>query len=97
MLGEIISVFSEANSFYKLGDGKDRRTGALENRGGEAGEERVVSGIISQGGGNQEELRKFCNRNETKRREPLQKGAGNGSKRYGKLKVQTPCPSPPTK
>ena len=34
----------------------------------------------------------FRNRDGTKRREPLWKGAGSGSKRYRKLKVQTPPP-----
>ena len=56
----------------------------------------------SKGGGNREKLRNisqyfliFCNRNLTKRRGPLGKGAGSGSRRYGKWEVKVPL-SPPT-
>ena len=36
----------------------------------------------------------FCNRKSTQR-EPLRKGAGTGSTRYGKQEIQAPYPPPP--
>ena len=38
----------------------------------------------------------FCNRKSTQRWEPLRKGAGTRSTRYGKQEIETPCPPPPT-
>ena len=55
----------------------------------------------SQKDGNQEKRRKnlqycvtFYNRNRTKRREHLRKGAGSGTKGYGRREFQTPCLPP---
>ena len=73
----------------------------------EAGEERAGSGSPEVAGtGRIENILQhfviFCNRNGTKRRESLQKGAGNGSKSYGKREkkirevgVSDPPPPPP--
>ena len=73
--------------------GMEQEGGSPGEKGREAGEGRRES----KSGGNREKLRKisqnfviFCSTNGTKRREPLRKGAGSGSKRYGKREVQTP-------
>ena len=82
----------------------DRGAGARENRGGRGtgGGRRKDGKRDSQSGGNREKRRKilqycvtFYNRHKTKRRETLRKGAGSGSKRYGRREFQTPL-SPPT-
>ena len=47
-----------------------------------------------------EKISEFCvtfhNSNRTKRREPLRKGAGSGSKRYERWEFQTPLSPPKT-
>ena len=67
----------------------------------EAGGERAGSGIPKVAG-TREKRRKisqycvtFCRRHRARRRELLRKGAGSGSKRYGRREFQTPL-SPPT-
>ena len=55
----------------------------------EAGEEGVGGGI-SKRGGSREKWKK-----STRRREPLQKGAGTGSVGCGRREVQSPLSPPP--
>ena len=61
----------------------------------EAGGERAGSGIPKSGGKPRERDKisrywvTFHNRNTTKRREPLRKGTGSGSKSYGRREFQT--------
>ena len=64
---------------------------------GSGGRRREGMKRESKGGGNRENLRKisqhfvkFCNRNGTKRRKPLQRSVGSGRKWYGKREIQTP-------
>ena len=74
--------------------------GARENRGREGyGRQEEKGGKRDfQIGENWEKRRKilqycvtFHNRNRTKRRKPLRKGAGSRSKRYRRQEFQTPC------
>ena len=77
--------------------------GEQGGRRGTGGGRRKGTKRDPQSGGNREKRRKisqycvtFHNRNRTKRREPLRKGAGSGSKRYGRREFQTPPVSPHT-
>ena len=72
--------------------------GTEPGRKGAGGRRREGGKWESQGGGNWEKLKKFHNillyRNGTKRREPLRKGARNGSKSCEEREFQTLAPSP---
>ena len=79
-----------------------REPGRIGGGRGTGGGRRKGGKRDSQSGGNREKRGKisqycvtFSNRNRTKRREPLRKGAGSGSNRYGRWEFQTPL-SPPT-
>ena len=71
----------------------DRGAGARENREREGGGEKAGSGIpkVARTGRKGEKILQYCitfyNRNRTKRQEPLQKGAGRESKRYGRREL----------
>lgn len=76
------------DSYYKWVGTEGREPGRKVAGGGN----REVRNLESQGGGNWKKLRKivqhfviFFNRNGTKWRKPLGKGAGSTSKRYGVL------------
>ena len=58
-----------------------------------AGEERLESEIPKVAGITRNFVI-FCSRNGTKKGEPLRKGAGTRSNRYGKREVQNPPCSP---
>ena len=79
------------------GGGGGREPGIMRGGRGTGGGRKKDGKRDSQSGGNREKRRKisqycvtFHNRNRTKRREPLRKGAGSGSKRYGRWEFQTP-------
>ena len=83
----------------------DRGAGARENRGREGYGRKEEKGReagcpIWWEPGEKRKIFQCCitfyNINRTKRREPLRKGAGSGSKRYGRREFKTPL-SPPTK
>ena len=77
--GTIISITRKYNkSEYLSGGGRERRR--IVGGRGTGGGRKEGRKRDSQSGGNQET---FYNRNRTKRWEPLRKGAGSRSKRYG--------------
>ena len=87
----------------KVEGDRGRELGKTGGRRGTRGGRRRGKKRDSQSGGNWEKRRKnsqycvaFHNSNRTKRREPLWKGAGSGSKRYGRREFQTPRSSSTT-
>ena len=88
------NIKSRSVSIPRRGTGgrEPRRVGGGRKKGGKRD---------SQSGGNRKKRRKisqycvtFHYRNRTKRREPVRKGEGSGSKRYERREFQTPCLSP---
>ena len=78
-----------------------REPGRIGSGRGKGGRKRKGGKRDSESGRNWEKRRKilqFCimfhNRNRTKKREPLRKGAGSGSKGYRRREFHPPPPSP---
>ena len=87
------------NTWHGWGRGGGRRAGGWEpgRKGAVGGRKEGGSGSSKVAGTrriekNSQHFVIFRNRNGTKRREPLRKGAETGSKRNGKWEVQTPLP-----
>ena len=88
-----------------IDSGGGQGAGARENRGQEGCGRREGKGREAgfprwREPGEKRKILQYCvtfyNINRTKRQEPLRKGAGSGSKRYGRWEFQTPL-SPPTR
>ena len=73
--------------------GGGRGTGGRRRKGGK--QDPKVAGTGRKGEKISQYFVTFYDRNRAKRREPLRKGAGSGSERYGRREFQTPM-SPPT-